>query len=119
MSKTVGCTAAPPVYGVAEMPTLIPPVDAYAATPWSWYCQRALSAGCQQAPCAVLHATGGGTVAAFAAPGSVTHAVITPIAATRYIARARIVDLPLFGRLDDARPGRGTLSGNTHAPVRR
>jgi len=35
MSKTVGCTAAPPVYGAAEMPTLIPPVDAYCATPWS------------------------------------------------------------------------------------
>ena len=30
-------------------------------------------------------------------PGSITHAVITPIAAIRYIARARILDLPLIG----------------------
>src|ERR1044072_5328007 len=114
MSKTLGFTAAPPVNGTEEMPTLMPPVEAYAATPWSWYCQRALSAGCQQAPCCVLHATGAGTVAAPAAPGIARSAATTAAAATRYIARARIVDLPLSfsafrepRRLDDApdRPG--------------
>src|SRR6185295_9410283 len=65
MSKTVGLTAAPPVNGEAEIPTLMPPVDAYVDTPCNWYCHRLLSAGCQHAP--PLHGTGAGG-AAWASP---------------------------------------------------
>src|SRR5262245_8730670 len=47
MSKTTGCTHGPPVEGTAQMSTLIPPVDAYAARFCNWYCHRLSSAGCQ------------------------------------------------------------------------
>src|SRR5215470_163823 len=31
--------------------------------PWSWYCHRETSAGCQHEPAAVLHGTGAGSAA--------------------------------------------------------
>src|ERR1700759_4968331 len=59
ISHTDGLTAAPPPWGGAEIVVLMPPVDAYAATPCSWYCHRLCSAGCQH----VLQATGVGSAA--------------------------------------------------------
>src|SRR5215468_7480460 len=64
MSKTPGFTEEPPVNGVPLIPTLIPPVEvnrefpdlSFAAS--SWYCHRVFTAGFQQAPALVLHATG-------------------------------------------------------------
>src|SRR3954468_1289133 len=64
MSNTLGATAAPPVYGVPVMLTLMPPVDGKRQLPFlsfaaeSWYCHRALVAGFQHAPKLVLHGTG-------------------------------------------------------------
>src|SRR5689334_7274588 len=122
MSKTAGLTAVPPVYGALEMPTLIPPVEAYVATPCSWYCQRAFNAGCQHAPWRVSHATAAGTVAAPAGAGSVSNAATTQPAAARYRARARIVDLPLSlghgePRCADDAPDRWSRAIREHAPA--
>src|ERR687888_55821 len=64
MSKTAGVTDAPPVNGVPEMFTLMPPVAVNKQFPdlsraaWSWYCHRAVVAGVQHAPAWVLQATG-------------------------------------------------------------
>src|SRR5439155_12346235 len=77
MSNTPGATAEPPVNGTLVMFTLIPPVDVNRHAPdlflaaCSWYCQRALAAGLQQAPVCVLQATGAGqpAVAQLAAAG--------------------------------------------------
>src|SRR6185436_537363 len=102
MSKTAGVTAAPPVYGTPLMFTLIPPVEAYCATPCNWYCHRALRAGCQHAPCCVLHGTGAGGVA-WADRGTARPTRTSPITAMPYRTRSRMgTSLSSIGSRDDA-----------------
>src|SRR6185369_17929760 len=76
MSNTDGRTAAPPVNGTLEIFTLMPPVEAYAATPWSWYCQRLARAGCQHG--VPVHGLGAGGAAWATPPGAMLPAMISP-----------------------------------------
>jgi len=53
MSNTCGCTHDPPVKGIAQMSTAIPPVAASLRLTWSWYCHRFSRAGFQIRACGV------------------------------------------------------------------
>src|SRR5690242_20644045 len=98
-SNTAGCTQAPPVEGTAQMSAFRPPVEAYCAIGWSWYCHLASSGGFQHAPAEVAHGTGAGGAAETAATAIEEPATSASTAATTRVRCGRMRHLLPRGRI--------------------